>query len=168
MSASFEDKVEALRRLKERREARAKEHAEALPSLAASSVLATGNGDRSQNECEQPLVVFQPDRGHSLGHEAETKPQKPDPAGPGGVAEADALFCAGHCHEHGLHGCNADLQTAFELYQLAAEDGHSVAQWRLGEFYEFGRGLAPDMAQAARWYRTAAEAGYAQAQSALP
>ncbi|CAE8692832.1 unnamed protein product [Polarella glacialis] len=88
----------------------------------------------------------------------------------GGSGEADALFCSGHCHEHGLHGCPVDLTAAAEMYQLAAEEGHTVAQWRLGELLEFGRGAEtsePDEAKAAHWYRLAAEEGYAQAQSAL-
>ncbi|CAE8616656.1 unnamed protein product, partial [Polarella glacialis] len=106
----------------------------------------------------------------AVSSKASPKAERPDPAGPGGSGEADALFCSGHCHEHGLHGCPVDLTAAAEMYQLAAEEGHTVAQWRLGELLEFGRGAEtsePDEAKAAHWYRLAAEEGYAQAQSAL-
>lgn len=91
----------------------------------------------------------------------------PDPCSPGGAGEADALFCAGHCHEHGLHGCKQDLKVAYAFYLEAAEQGLAVAQWRLGELYEFGRGVPQSDSEAVRWYRRAADAGSAPAQAGL-
>jgi TPR repeat protein len=42
-----------------------------------------------------------------------------------------------------------------------------MAQWRLGELYEFGRGVPQNDATAAHWYGKAAEAGNMQAQACL-
>lgn len=159
MSASFDEKVEALRRLREKRLAKAAKEKLAEESKAP---LSTGRqpGDDSAKE----------DEGTSqAGAGAGLQESRVDPAGPGGVAEADALFCAGHCHERGLHGCSIDLKAAAEMYTLAAEQGHAVAQWRLGELCESGHeGQLPrDGKQAAHWYGLAAEAGNAQAQNAL-
>lgn len=48
------------------------------------------------------------------------------------------------------------------LSQISAE-----AQWRLGIMYEFGRGVPLDRAEAAKWYRMAAEQGFVKAQHTL-
>ena len=53
---------------------------------------------------------------------------------------------------------------AARWYGLAAEQGHALAQSRLGDFYQFGLGVPRDYAEAARWYRSAAEQGGAEAQ----
>ena len=53
---------------------------------------------------------------------------------------------------------------AARWYGLAAEQGHALAQSRLGDFYQFGLGVPRDYAEAARWYRSAAEQGGAVAQ----
>lgn len=81
--------------------------------------------------------------------------------------DADAFFCMGHCCENGLHGFEKDVARAATMYRLAAEADHTDAQWRLGELYEFGRGVERNDEEAVRWYRQAAEAGNAQAQSGL-
>ena len=78
------------------------------------------------------------------------------------MQDADAFFCNGHCYERGLYGCEMNLEVAARLilglrlnlrlwsnswsslrtsvwivrYRLAAEKGHTVAQWRLGELLE--------------------------------
>ena len=52
-----------------------------------------------------------------------------------------------------------------ELYRQAAEQGHALAQRRLGARYEAGRGgLAKDEARAVELWRQAAEQGDADAQ----
>eukprot|EP00931_Biecheleriopsis_adriatica_P045353 TRINITY_DN25988_c0_g1_i1.p1 TRINITY_DN25988_c0_g1~~TRINITY_DN25988_c0_g1_i1.p1 ORF type:complete len:332 (-),score=103.64 TRINITY_DN25988_c0_g1_i1:25-1020(-) len=160
MSASFDEKVEALRRLREKRLAKqAEEKAKQCEVAKESPPL-----DRQQEDTAQKIGKIEESTKSSSSLEG-----KADPAGPGGVAEADALFCAGHCHERGLHGCSVDLKAAAEMYRLAAEQGHAVAQWRLGELCESGQGgqLSCDGKEAAHWYGLAAEAGNAQAQSAL-
>ncbi len=52
------------------------------------------------------------------------------------------------------------------LKQQAAQ-GNAVAQARLGDMYFDGRGAPQDYAEAARWWRMAAERGYATAQNNL-
>jgi TPR repeat protein len=42
-----------------------------------------------------------------------------------------------------------------------------LAQYNLGILYSAGRGVAKDEAEAAKWYRLAAEQGYVLAQSSL-
>src|SRR5256885_6446458 len=45
------------------------------------------------------------------------------------------------------------------LFRSLAEQGDATAQSRLAGLYERGAGVAPDVAEAARWYRQAAEGG---------
>jgi TPR repeat protein len=52
----------------------------------------------------------------------------------------------------------------FEALKLQAEKGNAQAQLRLAEAYSTGTGTAPDMAEAAKWHRRAAEQGLAEAQ----
>jgi len=61
----------------------------------------------------------------------------------------------------------ADYKQAAAWYRKAAEQGNTVAQIHLADFYRDGRGVARDMAQAAAWYRKAAEVGDAGAQGTL-
>lgn len=48
-----------------------------------------------------------------------------------------------------------------------AKAGDMIAQYKLGYDYYLGRGIAQDYAQAAIWWRSAAEQGYADAQNNL-
>ncbi len=58
----------------------------------------------------------------------------------------------------------SDLVKSVNYYRAAAEAGDRAAQNNLGEFYETGRGVAQDAAQAFSWYARAAEAGFPPAQ----
>ena len=60
----------------------------------------------------------------------------------------------------------ADRGLPQAIYQ-AARKGDAVAQYRVGEIYDLGRGVAQDYREAVQWYRRSAEQGYAQAQFAL-
>ena len=60
-----------------------------------------------------------------------------------------------------------DYAAARELFRLAAEQGHTEAQNKLGVMYADGEGVLQDYAEAVRWYRKAAEQGYAYAESNL-
>ncbi|MDL2260075.1 sel1 repeat family protein [Deltaproteobacteria bacterium OttesenSCG-928-K17] len=42
---------------------------------------------------------------------------------------------------------------ALKLYELAAAQGDTTAMERLGNFYQYGRGVARNSAEAAKWYR---------------
>lgn len=178
-SAEFDQKVEALRRLREKRLARANAAAAGEVSVDAS----TGGFKEEKPAASAPVQPAAPARAEQLLDEAadadvscegcvrqtrqQQQQQRPDPACPGGAGEADALFCAGHMHERGIHDCPQDLSVAAEMYLCAAEAGHVVAQWRLGELLEAGRGVERNVLEAAGWYRKSAEAGNMHAQSAL-
>ena len=49
----------------------------------------------------------------------------------------------------------------------AAEHGDAMAQFSLGVCYQNGWGVGKDTDEAAKWYRKAAEQGYALAREAL-
>lgn len=132
MAASFQEKLEALRKIRERQLAK-------------------------KAETAAPV--------------AETKATAPpqDEEGVAPPVDVDALFCTAHCYERGIHGCSRNLPTALHLYRLAAEQGHAVSQWRMGELLESGLGgqMEPDFREAQKWYTLAAESGNPQAQNAL-
>ncbi|MGM9803707.1 MAG: tetratricopeptide repeat protein, partial [Muribaculaceae bacterium] len=50
-----------------------------------------------------------------------------------------------------------DLSKKFRILHNAAEQGLADAQFELGFCYEYGRGVEPNPAEAAHWYRMAAE-----------
>jgi TPR repeat protein len=58
----------------------------------------------------------------------------------------------------------ANAQSGFEATKRLAEQGDVDAQWNLGRMYGNGRGVPEDDAEAIKWYRLAAEQGYARAQ----
>lgn len=58
----------------------------------------------------------------------------------------------------------ADLKSALGAWLPLAGQGDLEARVIVGEVYERGMGVAPDYAEAARWYRLAAEAGSRRAQ----
>ena len=60
-----------------------------------------------------------------------------------------------------------DDNEAARWYQKAAEQGHAVAQYNLGNRFASGRGVPQNNAEAMEWYRMAAEQGYNKAQSKL-
>jgi TPR repeat protein len=46
---------------------------------------------------------------------------------------------------------------------MAAEQGHTIAQFNLGLCFMYGQGVAKDPVEAVKWYRMAAEQGHADA-----
>ena len=60
----------------------------------------------------------------------------------------------------------ADRGLPQATYQ-AARKGDAAAQYKIGESYDLGRGVAQDYKEAVQWYRRSAEQGNAQAQFAL-
>lgn len=189
--ASFEEKVEALRRLRERRQAREGNSAEVskneetscegLPEPAAR-VQADNSSSTSTLKAEAKTLDKRLD-GQELTSVLEhyasgpdsvlRQPSAKDVDGEAafppnqGSDEADALYCLGHCFEMGIHECSEDKGQAAAYFSMAAEKGSVVAQWRLGHLHEYGEGVEKSGVQAAQWYRCAAEAGHAQAQSSL-
>ncbi|MDR2876378.1 MAG: sel1 repeat family protein, partial [Methylobacillus sp.] len=69
----------------------------------------------------------------------------------------------------------AELQTQIEKGDKSAlkslisnaQDGDKLAQYALGRVYDFGQGAPQDYAQAAQWYRKAAEQNHPDAQYSL-
>ena len=59
--------------------------------------------------------------------------------------------------------CTSSFQEALNK----AEQGDTEAQYNLGLCYYKGEGVAKDVVEAAKWYREAADQGYAEAQKAL-
>ena len=60
-----------------------------------------------------------------------------------------------------------DLDEALKWLRMAAAQGHAPAEFQLGQWAEFGRGMARDSAAALQWYRRAARHGLPSAQRAL-
>jgi TPR repeat protein len=78
--------------------------------------------------------------------------------------DAGAQVEVGFLYGHG-QGIPHDYKQAEMWYRLAAEQGRTEAQIRLGIIYEQGTdGFTQDYKEAAKWYRMAAEQGNAQAQ----
>lgn len=65
-----------------------------------------------------------------------------------------------------FHSCVGD-RGGLDFCIQAAEEGHSLAQYFLGERYEKGWGLQQSYLRAALWYRRAAKQGHSQSQLAL-
>ena len=64
-------------------------------------------------------------------------------------------------------GVPQDYAEAVTWYRKAAEQGHSIAQYRLGFMYFEGQGVPRDHVEAAKWLRKAADQGLAVAQYTL-
>ena len=60
-----------------------------------------------------------------------------------------------------------DYHTAVKEFQLSAERGDVKARYNLGVMYQLGLGVPQDDQEAVRWFRKAAEQGYATAESVL-
>ncbi len=52
-----------------------------------------------------------------------------------------------------------DYATALREYRPLVNQGHAIAQSYLGFMYDNGQGVPQDYAEAAKWYRKAAEQG---------
>ena len=78
------------------------------------------------------------------------------------MGDADCINAAGESAE-----AAGDHSAALANYQRAADMRHREAQCNLGHLYEKGLGGAKDAVIAARWYRAAADAGFAKAQNNL-
>jgi hypothetical protein len=57
-----------------------------------------------------------------------------------------------------------DYVKAIQIWRPLADAGNATAQFRLGVMYIEGRGVAPDDAEGAKWFRRAAEQGEPMAQ----
>jgi TPR repeat protein len=80
---------------------------------------------------------------------------------------AEAMYFMGKAHAGGKHNLPPSDLAAVEWLARAAEAGHAAAQFKLGMFYQHGRGVAKDAFMASEWFYEAAEQGDANAQFAL-
>lgn len=62
---------------------------------------------------------------------------------------------------------NGDFEAAVAEWLPLAEAGDAGAQLRVANMYFFGLGVAKDMSEAIKWYRSAAEQGGAGVQASL-
>ncbi len=77
---------------------------------------------------------------------------------------------AEHANKEGEKLCQEKLyDEAFAKFKQAIEfdPNNAYAQYNIGECYDFGQGIAENKAEAVKWYKKAAERGYAKAQRAL-
>jgi TPR repeat protein len=95
------------------------------------------------------------------GSNGYINPVAPAQSVPQATTPQDIFQQAENLHNQGRYA------EALPLYQGLAEQGNTVAQFRLGVMYEYGRGVAEDEAQAIVWFRKAAEQGDAVAQYML-
>jgi Sel1 repeat len=78
--------------------------------------------------------------------------------------EAPAMNNLGYLLFEGLGG-QSDKDYALALWKRAALLGHSEAQWHLGDAYERGKGVQPDLKEAYAWYRCAISSAQAASSS---
>ena len=57
-----------------------------------------------------------------------------------------------------------DYVLALKKYKLAALENDAIAQYRIGQMYSQGVGLAQNFSEAKKWYKLAAEQGHPSAQ----
>ncbi|MCM1513099.1 MAG: hypothetical protein NC112_08350 [Oxalobacter formigenes] len=79
------------------------------------------------------------------------------------MAVAEYKVAAAYARE----GTEKACREAVKWYTRAAEKGHAVSCFNLGNIYYAGRGVAQDYARAADWYELAARQGVARAQDNL-
>ena len=65
------------------------------------------------------------------------------------------------------HSRKKDWPSAWKCFFAAAEVGHADAQFKLGEMYEYARGVIKNCPEAVHWYTRAAEQGHTDAQYRL-
>ncbi|MHC5135303.1 MAG: tetratricopeptide repeat protein [Planctomycetota bacterium] len=78
-----------------------------------------------------------------------------------------ALFILVLCMSLIFLGCEKKLAAPvgfLETLRTTADQGNAPAQYRLGEMYDNGEGVAADDTEAVKWYRKAAEQGHPGAQ----
>jgi TPR repeat protein len=73
----------------------------------------------------------------------------------------------GKVYETGKWGTPHNFEIAFQWYKKAADQGYGLAQLKLGDMLNFGRGVEMNKKEAARMYLLAAEQGVGQAQFLL-
>ena len=81
--------------------------------------------------------------------------------------DAVALYERGLDQLHGENGMQRDPQEAVRCLTQLAEEGWAIAQYKLGEIYHQGIGIAANRVEAFKWYARAAEQHYLPAEERL-
>src|ERR1700730_2805178 len=71
------------------------------------------------------------------------------------------------CPDMGFSGSLGFFGSMQKEFRLAAEQGHAHSQFRVGDMYMSGDGVAKNDTEAVKWFRKAAEQGLANAQGML-
>ncbi|MBV9658736.1 MAG: SEL1-like repeat protein [Verrucomicrobia bacterium] len=81
------------------------------------------------------------------------------------LGNLDALANLGVCYINGTGGLRADPRRAAELFREGAEKDNMLCMFNLAKCMESGLGVSggPNMVEARRWYRAAAERGFVPA-----
>ncbi|HEX5330028.1 NifU family protein [Sulfuricurvum sp.] len=82
------------------------------------------------------------------------------------ATDTDAMVNLGTMYVKGF-GVAKNIQTAYALFNRAAEQGHEVASFYLGGMYENGIGVSASKEESIRYYTVAAEANMPTAQLKL-
>eukprot|EP00808_Paulinella_micropora_P025532 g2553.t1 len=83
---------------------------------------------------------------------------------PNSADYTQACFLLGEAFRKGENMTPKDTERGAHYYLLAAEQGHVLAQNRLGMCHEAGTGIERNLQEAVGWFRKAAEQGDASAQ----
>lgn len=78
-----------------------------------------------------------------------------------GIAKADGFDDANAAYKKG------NYTRTIKLRLPLAKNGHAIAQYQIGNMYEYGQGVTQDYQEAVKWYRLAAAQGYAMAANNL-
>jgi TPR repeat protein len=70
----------------------------------------------------------------------------------------DAYYPTGCCYYDGA-GVSQDKNKAFYWFELAANSGDAMAQYRIGSMLAKGEGIKEDEAQAFEWFKKGADNG---------
>ncbi len=138
---------------------------EAVPVVAEESEEVSSDAPAPVVETDDPE-----DAAGQSSLETLTLDDVPEEIGPVALREAvvagdpKAMFVVGdRMMINGPAAPDSDLEGAARWYEMAAELGYAPAQYRIGNFYEKGHGLARDADAAKTWYQLAAEQGNASA-----
>ena len=71
------------------------------------------------------------------------------------LGDAEAQFRLARCYDRSGEGVDADAAQAVKWYEKAAKEGNAKAIHNLGVCFEYGEGVAKDMAKAQELYRKA-------------
>ncbi len=93
------------------------------------------------------------------------------------IDKKEALEICGRCAEDGFRDAQYKLGLlleqdseqvyAFKWFKRAAQQGHPGAQYKIGECYEYAKGIGKNYSQACYWYEKAAKQGFKVADQAL-